>query len=124
MLTKIIGVLLLSICIGSYAYSETNGENSMIKLVFVLKITDEEKYIEYRNIIRPLMNELGIIVLKEYRISKIIHSKSKEENVNMLAMFGFPSTEVKNIFFSSDEYQEAKLLFLDSTTNFAKLIEE
>lgn len=124
MLTKIIGVLLLSICIGSYAYSETNGENSMIKLVFVLKITDEEKYIEYRNIIRPLMNELDIIVLKEYRISKIIHSKNKEENVNMLAMFGFPSTEVKNIFFSSDEYQEAKLLFLDSTTNFAKLIEE
>lgn len=124
MLTKIIAILLLSMCIGGYAHSEINGEENMIKMVFVLKITDEDKYIKYRNKIRPLMNELDIVVLKEYRISKIIHSNDKEESVNMLAMFGFPSVEIKNKFFSSDVYQEAKLLFSKSTMNFAKLFEE
>lgn len=96
----------------------------MIKLVFTLKITDEKKYLEYRNKIKPLMSELDIVVLKEYRISKVVHSDSEEENVNMLAIFGFPSQEVKVKFFSSNVYQEAKLLFSESTMNFSKHVEE
>ncbi len=117
-------ILLLAMCVAFYVHSATNGENkNMIKLLFVLKITDEAKYREYRNKIRPLMKKLDIVVLKEYRISKIIHSDDEKENVNMLAMFGFPSLETKEMFFSSDVYKEAKIMFAESTTNFEKLVE-
>jgi len=117
-------IFLLIMCTVFYAHLAMSGENNMIKLVFVLKITDEEKYLEYRNKIKPLMNELDIVVLKEYRISKVVHSDSEKESVNMLAMFGFPNQETKVRFFSSDVYQEAKLLFSESTMNFSKHIEE
>ncbi|NOY85184.1 MAG: hypothetical protein GXO96_10265 [Nitrospirae bacterium] len=40
-----------------------------------------------------------------------------------LAMFAFDDLETKTQFFSSEIYREAKLLFLESTTHFAKLIE-
>lgn len=118
-------IFLLIMCLTLFAHSATSGENSqMIKLVFALKITDEEKYREYRNKIKPLMSQLDIVVLKEYRISKTVHSNDEKESVNMLAMFGFPNLETKEKFFSSDIYQRVKLLFAESTTNFEKLIEE
>lgn len=95
----------------------------MIKLVFVLKVTDESLYRAYRNKISPLMDQLNIVVLKEYRISKVLHNKDEKEAVDLLAMFGFPSLEIKAQFFSSEIYQDAKSLFVESTTNFEKLIE-
>ncbi len=95
----------------------------MIKLVFVLKITDEALYREYRNQIKPLMQKLNIVVLKEYSISKVLHNKHEKEAVNLLAMFGFPSQESKALFFSSPVYLKAKPLFSESTTHFEKLIE-
>jgi len=116
-------ILLLTMCVVFYAHSAMSGENNMVKLVFALKITDEKKYTEYRRKIKPLMNELNVVVLKEYRISKVVHSNSEGESVNMLAMFGFPSQEIKEKFFSSVVYQEAKLLFSESTMNFSKLVE-
>ncbi len=117
-------ILLLAVFAVFYAHSATSGENNnMIKLVFVLKITDEVKYREYRNQIKPLMNELDIVILKEYRISKAVHNTDKKDSVNMLAMFGFPSSEIKEIFFSNDVYQNAKVLFAESTANFEKLVE-
>ncbi|MFC1748307.1 DUF1330 domain-containing protein [Pseudomonadota bacterium] len=122
-LSKSIALLLAFTCIVPHAYAESKGEESMRKLVFELKITDEGKYKAYRNKIKPLMDELGIVVLKEYRISKVVHSKAIDDEVNMLAMFGFPSDTVKNKFFSSETYQEAKSLFSESTANFEKLIE-
>jgi len=116
--------LLLTMCMMFPAHSASNGEsNNMIKLVFALKITDEEKYRAYRNKIKPLMNKLGVVVLKEYKISKVVHSEDEKESVNMLAMFGFPDEETKQNFFSSEVYQEAKPLFTESTRNFEKLIE-
>ncbi len=118
-------ILLLFMCVTFYAHSATNRENNnMTKLVFVLKITDEKKYRGYRNQIEPLMNKLGIVILKEYRISKVVHSDAEKDSVNMLAMFGFPDSETKKIFFSSEVYQKAKVMFTESTTNFEKLIEE
>jgi len=117
-------ILFLSLCIAFYAHSASNGEDSnMIKLGFVLKITDENKYLEYRNKIKPLMNTLNIVVLKEYRISTVVHSDDETENVNLMAMFAFPDLETKENFFASDVYQDAKQLFNESTTNFEKLIE-
>jgi len=117
-------ILLLLMNVVFYVHSATNGENkNMVKLVFVLKITDEAKYREYRNKIRPLMKKLDIVVLKEYRISKIIHSDDEKDCVNILAMFGFPNLKTKEMFFSSDVYQEAKIMFSESTTNFEKLVE-
>jgi len=108
-----------------WSYSATYGvNNNMIKLIFVLKIIDEEKYRDYRKQIKPLMNKLNIVVLKEYRISKIVHSDNEADSVNMLAMFGFPNLEIKEKFFSSNVYQNAKKVFVESTSNFEKLIEE
>ncbi len=105
-----------------YAHAATNEKDeNMVELIFALKITDEEKYREYRNAIHPLMHRLGIIVLKEYRISEVVHSNDERESVNMLAMFGFPSTEIKEEFFSSNIYKNAKALFKESTTNFSVL---
>ncbi|VAW51034.1 hypothetical protein MNBD_GAMMA05-1555 [hydrothermal vent metagenome] len=124
MLFNKVAIFLFTLCTAFYAHSVTSGENNMIKLVFALKITDEKKYLEYRDKIKPLMNELNIMVLKEYRISKVVHSNSKKESVNMLAMFGFPSQETKEKFFSNNVYQEAKLLFSESTMNFSKHVEE
>jgi len=118
-------ILTLAMSVIFYAHSATNGvNNNMIKLVFVLKITDEEKYRDYRKQIKPLMNKLNIIVMKEYRISKTVHSDNEADSVNMLAMFGFPSLEIKEKFFSSNVYQNAKKVFAASTSNFEKLIEE
>ncbi|MCF6319147.1 MAG: DUF1330 domain-containing protein [Proteobacteria bacterium] len=117
-------IIILTMCTIIYAHPVMSGENNMIKLVFALQITDEKKYLEYRNKIKPLMNELNVVVLKEYRISKVVHSNSVEERVNMLAMFGFPSQKIKESFFSSVVYQEALLLFSESTTNFSKHVEE
>ncbi len=117
-------ILLLAMCAVFYAHSAASGDNNnMIKLVFVLKITDEAKYLEYRNQIKPLMDKLDIVILKEHRISNIVHSDDEKDSVNMLAMFGFPSLETKEMFFSSDVYQNAKVLFVESTTNFEKLVE-
>jgi len=93
----------------------------MRKMIFVLKITDEMNYKTYRKRIKPLMDELGIVVMKEYRISKTVHSSAAEDQVNMLAMFGFPSERIMEQFFSSDTYQDAKKLFDESTANFEKL---
>lgn len=95
----------------------------MIKLIFTLKITDENKYQEYRNKIRPLMQELQIVVLNEYRIAKTVHSTLDTDQVNLLAMFGFPDEDIRNKFFSSATYQDAKPLFDASTKNFSKLSE-
>ncbi|NOY71961.1 MAG: DUF1330 domain-containing protein [Gammaproteobacteria bacterium] len=94
----------------------------MRKLVFELKITDENIYKTYRKTIKPLMDKLGIVVMKEYRISKTVHSDAVDDQVNMLAMFGFPSERIMEQFFSSDTYQDAKKLFDQSTTNFEKLV--
>ncbi len=94
----------------------------MQKMIFELKITDEKNYMAYRKTIKPLMDELGIVVMKEYRISKTVHSDAVEDQVNMLAMFGFPSESIMDQFFSSDTYQDAKKLFDRSTANFEKLI--
>jgi len=124
MLLKKITMTALMICLSLYPYSSAHGETKeMVKLVFVLKITDEAKYRAYRNKIKPLMERLNIVALKEYRISKIVHSDDEKEAVNFLAIFGFPSEESKTEFFSSEIYQEAKQLFAESTTNFEKLIE-
>ncbi|MCF6258515.1 MAG: DUF1330 domain-containing protein [Gammaproteobacteria bacterium] len=95
----------------------------MIKLVFSLKVTDSDGYAEYRSMIKPLMDSMGITVLKEYKITKSIHSDDPKQDVNLLAVFGFPSETVKNSFFASEVYQQAKPLFLRSTTNFEKLVE-
>ncbi len=119
-----ITVFLLMVGLALYPYSSAKGENKeMIKLVFVLKITDEALYREYRNKIKPLMNKLNIVVLKEYRISEVLHNKDEKEAVNLLAIFAFPDQESKAWFFSSEIYQEAKLLFDESTRHFEKLIE-
>ncbi len=122
-LSKLIALFLVSVCMISHAQAGSKEEDNMHKLIFELKITDEGKYKAYRNKIRPLMDELSIVVLKEYRISKVVHSNADEDQVNMLAMFGFPSDSAKDQFFSSDIYQDAKKLFSESTANFEKLIE-
>lgn len=95
----------------------------MIKLVFVLNVTDARKYQEYRDKIKPLMQELNIIVLNEYRIAQVVHSDLQKDQVNLLAMFSFPDEKAKNAFFSSAVYQDAKILFDASTENFDKLVE-
>ncbi|VAX26450.1 hypothetical protein MNBD_NITROSPIRAE01-476 [hydrothermal vent metagenome] len=119
-----ITIFLLLVGLAFYPYSSARGENKdMIKLVFVLKVTDEKKYREYRNKIEPLMQQLNIVVLKEYRISKVLHSANEKEAVNLLAIFGFPNQESKARFFSNPVYLEAKQLFAESTTHFEKLIE-
>ncbi len=122
-LYKLVALFIVSACMVSHAQAGSKGEDNMRKLVFELKITDEEKYKAYRNKIKPLMDRLSIVVLKEYRISKVVHSNANEDQVNMLAMFGFPNDDAKNEFFSSDIYQSAKKLFSESTTNFEKLID-
>jgi len=108
----------------SYADSRqhTQGKN-MIKLVFSLKVTDSDTYAEYRSMIKPLMDSMGITVLKEYKVIQSIHSNDPKQDVNLLAVFGFPSETVKNNFFTSEVYQQAKPLFLRSTTNFENLME-
>jgi len=119
-----ITVFLLFMGLAFYPYSSARGEDkNMIKLVFVLKVTDEALYLEYRNKIKPLMQQLNIVVLKEYRISKVVHSSDEKEAVNLLAIFGFPNQESKARFFSNPVYLEAKQLFDESTTHFEKLIE-
>lgn len=115
----------LMVSLSFYPYSLAKGESQdMIKLIFVLKVTDEALYREYRNKIKPLMAMLNIVVLKEYRISEVVHSDTEKEAVNLLAIFGFPDSERKKQFFSSKTYQEAKQLFSESTTYFEKIIEE
>jgi len=95
----------------------------MLKLVFSLKVTDSDTYAEYRSMIKPLMDSMGITVVKEYHISKSIHSDDPKQEVNLLAVFDFPSETVRDNFFASEIYQHAKPLFLRSTTNFEKLVE-
>jgi len=119
-----ITIFLLLVGLAFYPYSSAKGEDkNMMKLVFVLKITDETKYRAYRNKIKPLMQQLNIVVLKEYRISTVVHSKEEKEAVNLLAIFGFPNRESKTLFFSNPVYEEAKQLFAESTTHFEKLME-
>ena len=95
----------------------------MIKLVFVLNVIDEVTYREYRKMIKPLMDNLGIKVLNEYRIADVVHSDSVEDQVNLLAVFGFPSDDVKKQFFENKTYLKAKKLFNASTEHFTKIIE-
>jgi uncharacterized protein (DUF1330 family) len=96
----------------------------MVKLVFALKITDEIVYAAYRAAIKPLLDELGVQILNEYRISEVIHSKEATDEVDIVAMFGFPSEESKKLFFSSETYKNAKRnFFYKSTANFTRLVE-
>jgi len=106
----------------SYAdsHQHTQGKK-MIKLIFSLKVTDPNTYAEYRSMIKPLMDSMGITVLKEYKVTQSIHSEDPKQDVNLLAVFGFPSEAVKHNFFASKIYLQAKPLFLRSTTNFEKL---
>jgi len=46
--------------------------------------------------------------LKEYRISKVVHSDSEKESVNMLAMFGFPNQETEDSRISLLRYPHFK----------------
>lgn len=114
-----VGLLLL----GNIAPVIAKEEAPMHKLIFVLNITREDVYSEYRETIRPLMDRLGIVVLNEYDISTVIHSQSTHDKVNRLAVFGFPTESIKTTFFSDPIYLEAKKLFTISTENFVKIME-
>jgi len=66
----------------------------MVKLVFALKITNETGYAAYRAAISPKLDELGIQVLNEYRVAEVLHSNKAADDIDIVAMFGFPSEEV------------------------------
>ena len=93
------------------------------KLMFVLKITDSDTYGRYRTRIKPLMDRLNVVVLEEVKLADVLTTQSGSEDINRLAVFGFPSEEVKVQFFNDPEYLMAKPLFEASTVNFRKIIE-
>jgi len=50
--------------------------------------------------IKPLMESLHAHAIKEYRIAQTVHSDGPVEEVNLLAMFGFPAEAVKQCYVS------------------------
>lgn len=95
----------------------------MKKLMFALKITDSDTYSRYRTSIKPLMDRLNVVVLEEVKLADVLTTQSGSEDINRLAVFGFPSEEVKVQFFNDPEYLTAKPLFEASTANFRKIID-
>lgn len=95
----------------------------MKKLMFALKITDIDTYGRYRKSIKPLMDKLNVVVLEEVELANVLATQSGSKDINRLAVFGFPSEEIKVQFFSDPVYQSAKPLFEASTANFRKIIE-
>ena len=103
--------------------SSIQKEIPMKKLMFALKITDSDTYGRYRKSIKPLMDRLNVVVLEEVKLADVLTTQSGSEDINRLAVFGFPSEEVKVQFFSDPDYISAKPLFEASTSNFRKIIE-
>ena len=95
----------------------------MHKIVFALKITDPDVYARYRASIKPLMDESNVVVLHEYDIASVLHSQDDADRVTRLAVFGFPSREVRDAFFANPVYKNAKKLFNQSTDNFVLIVD-
>ena len=120
-----LGILMLSSIILAHPIQAKDKEASqtMEKLVFALKVTDEKMYQTYRNAIAPIMARLNIQVIKEYNIAEVLHSDHQQDQVSRLAVFGFPTNNSKLVFFNDPDYLKAKSLFNASTANFIKIIE-
>jgi len=117
-------VLFFMMIMGSSVLAQAEIEDvSVIKLMFALQINDPQGYQLYREGIAPVMKELGVTVLEEYEVSRVIKTQSHEKTLNRVAIFQFPNEVVKAQFFSNSQYLAVKPLFEASTSNFRKLIE-
>ena len=122
--TKNVVTLFLLTTLSIFQSAMAKDKSAMHKLVFALKITDEQTYGSYREAIAPLMKRLGIVVLREYKIADVLHSKASEDQVTRLAVFGFPDKATKQAFFTHPTYEQAKSqFFTPSTSNFVQIIE-
>jgi len=117
-------VLFFLMIIGSSVLAQAEIEDvSVVKLMFALQINDPQGYQLYREGIAPVMEELGVTVLEEYEVSRVIKTQSNEKTLNRVAIFQFPSEAIKTQFFSNTQYLAVKSLFEASTSNYRKLIE-
>ena len=72
-----------------------------------IEVVDEQGYQEYRKEMTPLLQSYGGDFGFDFKVSEVLKSKS-ENNINRVFTIDFPSKEVMDQFFVSDEYLKIK----------------
>ena len=121
-------LILVSVSGSIYVFADAKeyqkmSDSTPVKLIFVIKVTDEKIYREYREMLVPIMQDLNVKLLNEYAIDNVLHSNEEEDQVNLLVVFEFPTKEAKAAFFADQRYIDAKPFFMESATNFSKIVE-
>ena len=72
-----------------------------------LNVTDDEQYQEYRKAMMPILERHGSWFCYDFKVSEVLKTQV-DHPINRVFTIYFPSEEIKQEFFSNQEYLEVK----------------
>ena len=72
-----------------------------------LYVTDDKKYQEYRENMKPILSEYGGGFNYDFKVSEVLLSES-DNDINRVFIIHFPDRGTKDSFFSDTKYLEVK----------------
>ncbi|SME95031.1 DUF1330 domain-containing protein [Pseudobacteriovorax antillogorgiicola] len=86
-----------------------------------LQVKDEKVYSDYRNAMKPLLENAGGGFRYDFKVSEVLKNEEGRPINRVFAIY-FPSKEKSDTFFSHPEYLEIKRKFFESSVEATTII--
>ena len=93
------------------------------EIVVGLVVTNQDSYAQYRNEMRPLLEEAGGAFRYDFEVARGLHGEGAAD-VNRLFVIRFPNESSKDRFFADPRYIEIRRRLFDPAVKARVLISE
>jgi uncharacterized protein (DUF1330 family) len=89
-----------------------------------LLVVDQESYSQYRQGMRPLLEEAGGAFRYDFDVARVLRSQPGDAEINRAFVLEFPDKSAKERFFADPRYVEIRRRFFDPAVKARVLIAE
>lgn len=95
----------------------------MVESLVGLNVKDHEMYQKYREGMTPILAKMGGGFRYDFIVEKTLRGEADHE-INRLFIIYFPNAEIRDKFFSNEDYKEVRTKYFDpAVLNTTKLAE-
>ena len=91
------------------------------ELLIGLFVTDESTYQQYREAMRPILEEHGGGFRYDFRVSEVLQTQAEHE-INRVFTIFFRDKNARESFFANEAYQQVRKRYFDNSVGGATII--